>query len=416
MGRKAAEMSALQVSRLRKPGLHAVGGVDGLALQITPSGARSWILRATIGGKRRDMGLGGFPDVTLAGARESARVARQKIREGIDPIDEARAQRSALAASRAKDVTFEKCALDYIASKEPGWHGGKSSAQWRSSLTVHVFPKIGSLLVRHVGDSQVLDVLRPIWTTKTETATRIRGRIEKILDSATVSKLRDGPNPARWTGHLEHMLAEPAAVATEEHFAALSYRDLGSFIERLKDIEGNGARCLHFAILTAMRSGAVRGVSRSEVDFDHRLWIVPAERMKGPKGKRKEHRVPLSKAAIELLKAQPSIDGTNLFFPGDKNRPLSDATLMAVLKRMKVEATVHGFRSTFKDWAVEQTSYPNEMSELALAHTVGDKVEQAYRRADMFEKRLQMMEDWAAFCGRKWQPAKTGKVLPLKAA
>jgi integrase len=392
MGRKAKELGPLAVKNLKEPGLHFVGGVDGLALQIAPGGSRSWVLRAMMGGKRRDMGLGGYPDVTLAGAQQAARDARLRLREGVDPIEHSKAQKSALAASRARDVTFKKCALDYIASHEATW-STKSHDQWLNSLESHVFPRIGHLFVRDVGVPQVLEVLRPIWQEITETASRVRGRIERILDWAKVAQLRSGENPARWKGHLEVMLGAPTKVQASEHFKALHYSHVPAFMARLREEKGQGAKALEFAILTASRSTQARGATWAEVDLESAVWVIPKERMKA----KREHRVPLSSSAVDLLKLQARFDKTDLVFPSSDDRMISDATMNAVLKRMKVEAVPHGFRSSFKDWCTERTNYPREVSEMALAHAVGDKVEQAYRRGDLFDKRKQAMQDWDDF-------------------
>lgn len=412
MPRHVKDLTALEVKNLKKAGLHFVGEVAGLALQIAPGGSKSWVLRATMGNKRREMGLGGYPDVTLAGAREAARQARAKIKAGIDPIDDGKAARSALAASRAKDVTFEKCALDYIHMHEAKWKP-KSHSQWLSSLNKHVFPKIGKLMVRDVDTPQVLDVLKPIWNTLTETATRVRGRMEKILNWATVQKLRAGQNPAAWDGHLEAILPAPEKIAQEEHFAALPYKEVGSFMQRLRERPGQGARCLEFAILTCSRSTEARGARWSEINLDEAVWILPKERM----GKNnQEHRVPLSKEALALIRAQPVIDEIDFVFPGSRGGMVSDATLGAVLKRMKVPAVPHGFRSSFKDWATEMTEHRNDLSEMALSHKVGSKVEQAYRRGTMFQKRRLIMQDWADFCGREWDAKKDAVVIAMKEA
>ncbi len=393
MARKAEEMSALQVNRLRVPGLHSVGGVAGLALQIAPGGSRSWVLRAMVAGKRREMGLGGFPDVTLAAAREAARLARSKIKLGSDPIEDARTTRAALAASRAKQITLKACALDFIESQRKSW-GEKSYDQWLSSLEKHVFPTIGSLTVGDLDVSNVLAVLTPIWQNKTETASRVRGRIERILDYAKVGGLRAGENPARWKGHLALMLPAPSKIQDIEHFKAVPYAQMAAFMAKLRGQQGQGAAALTFAILTVARSGQARGATWSEIDMGQAMWVISKKRMKA----KKEHRVPLSKPALEILKAQPRIVGTDLIFPSSKGTPLSDATLLAVLKRMRVDAVPHGFRSTFKDWCSELTNYPREVSEMALAHAVGDKVEEAYRRGDLLSKRRLLMEDWAKFC------------------
>jgi integrase len=293
MGRKAVEMGALAVKNLSKPGLHFVGGVDGLALQITPSGARSWVFRAMMGGRRREMGLGSYPDVPLADAREKARAARSKVWEGVDPIEQKRAAKSALAATKALDMTFRDGAMQYMENHEKGW-SERSHAQWQSSLAAYVFPKIGGMLMRDIEKAHVLQILQPIWTKKTETASRIRGRIEKILAWATVSGMRSGPNPAEWRNQLQLSMAAPAKIRKIEHFKALPYSEMASFMKKLKAMEGQGARALEFTILTAARSGQTRGASWSEIDLERKVWTVPKERMKI----KREHRVPLSEAAI----------------------------------------------------------------------------------------------------------------------
>jgi integrase len=407
MGRKSKELQALAVSRINSPGLHSVGGVSGLALQVTSTGARSWILRVMVGGKRRDMGLGGFPDVTLAGAREAARAAREKIKSGIDPIEEGRAARNALSAARAIALTFEQCADAYISVKESEWANAKHASQWRNTLVTYAFPIIGKMLVRDVEQPHVLRILEPIWSTKTETASRLRGRIETILDWATVRGYRKGENPARWKGHLDMLLATPGKIAKIEHHAALPYDELGAFMVDLRKMEGIGARALEFAILTAARSGEVRGAAWGEIDLATRVWTIPAERMK----MKREHRAPLSDEAIAVLQAMPIIGGTDLIFPNSKGTALSDMTLTAVLRRMGREVTAHGFRSTFRDWTAERTSYPRDVCEMALAHAIGDKVEAAYRRGDLFEKRTRMMREWGKFCATV---ATTATVTPIK--
>lgn len=406
MPRKARELTALEVSRLTQPGFHFVGGVAGLALLVSNTGARSWVLRVMVGGKRRDMGLGGFPDVTLAGARTKAREARDKIDAGVDPILERSQLQSALRAAQVAALTFEQAAQKYIEAHEKGWKNAKHGQQWRNTLKTYAYPLIGPVLVRDIGTPQVKAVLEPIWHTKAETATRVRNRIELVLDWAIAHEYREGPNPARWRGHLDKMLPRRSKVAPTKHHEALPVADVGAFMVKLREQDGIGARALEFAILTAARSGEVRGATWDEIDLEAGVWTVPGERMKVGK----EHRVPLSKPAIRILKAQPHRKG--LVFPAPRSGDvLSDMTLSAVLRRMEVPAVPHGFRSTFRDWAAERTSYPNEMAELALAHTIGDKVEAAYRRGDMFEKRRRMMEDWAAFCVK---PEEKGAVIPMK--
>jgi integrase len=396
VGKKAKELAPITVSRLTKPGLHFVGVVAGLALQVLPTGGRTWILRVTVAGKRRDMGLGGYPDVTLSGAREAARVARAIIKDGRDPIAEARAAASALRASLAKDVTFEEAARSYLAAHEGGWRNAKHAQQWRNTLKSYVYPSIGGLLVRYVELAHILAVLEPIWTEKTETAKRLRGRIEQVLDWATARGYRDGLNPARWRGHLDKLLARPSKIAGVEHHVALPFAEMSGFMQRLGDAKGTGASALRFAILTAARSGEVRGATWAEIDLKAAVWTIPGKRMKMGR----EHRVPLSPTAIALLAALPRMVGTEFVFPAPRGGALSDMTLSAVVRRMKVAAVPHGFRSTFRDWASEQTNYPRDVAEMALAHAIGDKVEAAYRRGDLFEKRRGLMTDWATFCGR----------------
>jgi len=394
MARKAKELSALEVSRLFAPGRHSVGGVAGLALQVTDSGARSWVLRVMVGGKRREMGLGGFPDVTLAGAREAARVARAKIGEGIDPVADRLMKRSALASAVASAMTFKEAAEKYIAAHENGWKSAKHAAQWRTTLETYAFPIIGKIAVADVETAHVMRVLEPIWLTKTETASRLRGRIESVLDWATVRGFRKGDNPARWRGHIEHLLAARSAVQKTEHHAAMDYREVGAFMEQLRQQEGIGARALEFTILCASRSGEVRGATWAEMDLAAGVWTIPADRMKA----KREHRVPLPDEVLELLKALPRAEGSDLVFPSPRRKVLSDMTLTAVLRRMGYPVTAHGFRSSFRDWAGETTAYPREVIEHALAHQLKDKAEAAYARGSLFDKRRRLMADWAKFC------------------
>jgi len=408
MPKKAKELSAIEVSRLAAPGMHFVGGVAGLALQVLPSGGRTWVLRATIGTKRRDMGLGGFPDVTLARAREIARQKRELIAEGEDPIEARRVAQSRLRAEQVAAVTFEEAALAYIKAQEPGWRNAKHAQQWRNTLQTYAFPKLGRMLARDIELPHILAVLEPIWQEKTETATRVRSRMELVLDWATARGYRQGLNPARWRGHLDKLLPKPSKVSTVEHHPALPVSEMGAFMVRLREQHGAGARALEFAILTAARSGEVRGATWGEIDLRAGVWKIPAGRMKAGK----EHRVPLSQEAIRVLKGQPQGNGAALVFPAPRvDGPLSDMTLSAVLRRMGVKAVPHGFRSTFRDWASERTSYPGDMAEMALAHAINDKTEAAYRRGDMFEKRRQMMSDWARLCAR---PEPKGQVIPMK--
>ena len=394
MPRKAKELSPLEVRRLSRPGRWSVGGVDGLALQVTESGARSWVLRLSVGGRQREMGLGSFPSVPLAEAREKARAHRAMVDQGADPISERRAAKSAAAADRDSQQSFATVAAQYIAQHAKSWKNAKHGAQWASTLRTYAEPVIGSLLVRDVTTVHVIKVLEPIWTAKTETARRIRSRMELILDFAAARGLREGPNPARWRGNLDAALPKPGRIAKVRHHAAVAVDEIGAFMTCLRAQSGMGAKALEFAVLTAARSGEVRGAVWSELDLAAALWTVPAERMKSGR----EHRVPLSKPALTLLRDLPTGAPDDLVFPGLRG-PLSDMSLTAVLRRMKVDATAHGFRSTFRDWCSEHTNHSSEVAEMALAHAVGDKVEAAYRRGDLFEKRVHLMNDWATFLG-----------------
>jgi integrase len=352
------------------------------------------------------MGLGGFPDVTLAGAYDKARAARAKIDAGHDPILVRKQAASELIAAQATEVTFSKAATSYLDAHGDAWRNAKHRQQWVNTLDTYAAPVIGRMLVRDVNHTHILTILEPIWKTKTETATRVRGRIESVLDWATVRGHRKGDNPARWKGHLDKLLPAPGKITKVEHHTALPIDAVGLFVGELRKREGIAARALEFAILTAARSGEVRGMTWAEVDLEAGVWTVPATRMKAEK----EHRVPLSDQAKTLLMARTRIKDVSLVFPAPRGGMLSDMTQSAVLRRMKTPAVPHGFRSTFRDWAAERTNYPRDMAELALAHTLGDKVEAAYRRGDMLEKRRQMMQAWAEFCDL---PAKSGDVVAI---
>lgn len=417
MPKKVEELSALAVKNLKGAGLYAVGGVPGLHLQVTSTGAKTWILRFTAGVKpgtgkpwRRDLGLGGYPAVGLADARRKAQEAKDKLAQGIDPITEKREQRSTMLAARLAEITFEKAAQQYIEAKSGEWSNEKHGQQWTNTLTAYAFPVIGSLRVSDIERAHVLQVLEPLWfgdknaelekdrRPKIETGTRVRQRIESVLDWASVRGYRKGDNPARWEGYLDKVLPARGKVQKVQHHAALTIADLPDFISRLRQRNGIGAKALEFTILTAARSGEVRGATWDEIDLEARVWVVPAERMKA----KKEHRVPLSDTAIALLKGLHRLEGSNLVFPPPRGlNPLSDNTLTKVLKDMEVPVTAHGFRSTFRDWCSEHTEYPSEVAEMALAHTIGNAVEAAYRRGDLFDKRRAMMATWAAFCDGK---------------
>lgn len=401
MGKRQTELGALAVSQIRSRGIHFVGGVTGLALNVTKSGSRSWILRYQVGGKRRDKGLGGYPDVTLAAAKEAARAARARLAQGIDPIEDGRALRSKLIASQLFALTFSEAAKRYIDTHEATWRNIKHVQQWRNTIQTYAEPVIGKMLVRDIGQAEILKVLEPIWRTKTETASRLRGRLESVFDWAAARGYRTDSNPARWKGLLDTLLPAPGKISKTDHHRALPYARLPEFMQSLAGQQGIGARALEFTILTACRSGEVRGARWDEFDLDNAVWTIPARRMKAGK----EHRVPLSSAAMTIIKAQkesafcdyvfPSSHGSKAFESGGKQ--LSDMTLAAVLRRMGVSAVPHGFRSTFRDWCAERTDYPREVAEMALAHSIGNKVEAAYRRGDLFDKRKQLMQAWADY-------------------
>lgn len=394
MPKVAKELTALAVSKLRRPGLHAVGGAKGLGLKIMPSGSRAWVLRVMVGDKRREYGLGSFPTVTLASARERARSMLDQLFVGVDPAETKKQAKSALAAQRAKAVTFKTLAEQYIAQHEASWRNAKHAAQWTSTLTQYAFPVCGHMLAVDIDTATVLRVLEPIWLDKTETASRLRGRIEAVLDYSIAKGLRQGPNPARWKGNLALTLPAKRKVSPVEHFPAILVQDMPKFFKSLQEREGTAARALEFLILTAARSGEVRGAQWAEIDLTKKIWTVPAQRMKA----KREHRVPLSAQATKILKSLPSQEAGGLLFPGSKLKAkLSDMSLTAVMRRMQVSAVPHGMRASFRNWTAEETAYPNEVAEMALAHAVGNAVEAAYRRGDLLEKRRLMMQDWAKF-------------------
>ena len=343
--------------------------------------------------------------MTLAGAFEGARAALAQIKAGADPVSQRRDKRAIV------EWNFKKTAVAYIATHRAAWKSPKSAQQWENSLANYAYPLIGEKAVRDIGKADVLAVIDPIWTTKNETAGRVRNRIELVLEYAVQRNLRpEGPNPARWRGNLDAALPAAAKVAPVEHHAALPMDDMHAFMSRLRAADGMGALALEFVILTAARSGEVRGATWSEMDLRAGVWSLSAERMKADR----PHRVPLSESALQLLEALPRFEGTDLVFPGSTGKkPISDMTLTACLRRMKVNATAHGFRSTFRDWAAERTATPNEVAEMALAHAVGDATEAAYRRGDLFEKRRELMALWAKFID---SPPPAGNVRAIRTA
>jgi integrase len=391
---KRAGLTARSVATERKRGTHGDGG--GLYLQISRGGARSWIYRFQLAGTRRFMGLGSADLVGLAEAREVAHAARRLVAAGRDPIDARQSERAAAQLEAAKAMSFRECAERYIAAHRAGWRNAKHAAQWPSTLEAYAFPIMGALPVQTVDVGLIMQVLEPMWTTRTETASRVRRRIESVLDWAAARGFRPATdNPARWRGHLENLLPAPRKVARVEHHAALPYAEASVFMVELRQRGGTAARALEFVILTAARAGEVLGARWSEIDMAKRLWTIPAERMKAGK----EHRVPLSEAAFAIVKAMAAARSSEFVFGGGgAGRRLSHTALQQLLRRMRrSDVTTHGFRSTFRDWAAERTSYPAEVAEMALAHAVANAVEAAYRRGDMFQKRRQLADAWAKF-------------------
>jgi integrase len=393
-----------------EPGRWAVG--DGAYLQIAKVANRrtgAWVFRFTLNGKARHMGLGSVKLLSLAEARDRARQARQLLLDGIDPIEARNAARLAARAEAAKGITFKQCASRYIKTQEAGWRNPKHRAQWRATLETYAFPYFGDLSVAAVDTGLVLKAVEPIWAVKPETASRVRGRIEAVLDWAMAHEYRQGENPARWRGHLDKLLPARQKVRAVKHHAALPWTDLPEFMEDLRDREGIAARALEFAILTAARTGEVIGAVWDEFDLAERLWTIPGERMKAGK----PHRVPLNDCAVEILQPLPrEVGNPFVFLGGRKGRALSNMALLKTLERMgRGDLTTHGFRSTFRDWASETTGYQSEVVEMALAHVVASKTEAAYRRGDLFEKRRRLMADWATYCA---SPQRRGDVVPLR--
>lgn len=415
MPKLARELGPLDIKRLsygasKGNEMIAVGGVAGLYLQLTPTGGKTWVLRMIVGKRRRDIGLGGYPTVTLAQAREKAREARALVAAGVDPVEERKTAKARLIAAQRKGVTFKEAVDRALAAKLDGFKNEKHRSQWRSTLDNYAIPELGDLPVCEIDTAAVLRVLQPIWATKTETASRLRGRIEAVLSWATVSGHRSGDNPARWSGNLKELLPAASKMAKESNQPALQLDHAAIWFRDLRQRDGIPARALEFLALTATRSGEVRGARWDEIDLDRALWVIPAQRMK----MEREHRVPLTEAAVRLLRQLPHMPDVKLVFPSARGGALSDMTLSMLMKRQhaavvekgglgfpdrisKRPAVPHGLRSTFRDWVAERTEYPGEMAEVALAHKISNSVEAAYRRGDMIEKRRKMMGDWARF-------------------
>ena len=435
MPKIAKSLSSVEVNRIITPGWHAVGGVAGLLLQVREparEGAqitRSWILRVRVGDKRQPFGLGSYPQVSLAEAREQAKKLVADARQGVNPKDKKKSARSALLSAAARNKTFQECADAYMEAHSQDYSNDKHRKQWAATLETYAYPVIGKQLVSDITMRSVLDVLLQdtqsadktvgkLWHTKTETAKRLLGRIKTVLDFATVNEYRTGTNPAQWTGHLDTQLPSPKKLAGIKHHPAIPYGDMGDFMTRLRANDSMSAKALEFLILTGVRSGSVRLADRSEIDFTKKLWVIPAEHTKT----KQEHRVPLAPQAIKLLLSLPTVAGTTKLFPSTRGGALSDMALSQLMRGMRergelhVEAVPHGFRSTFRDWGAEQTSYPDEIRKAASGHTVGDSVQQAYQRTDLLEKRRRMMEDWGRFldCAKAKSHAKVSQLRSAK--
>ena len=397
MARTINRLSHRKVDTLKHPGMYGDGG--GLYLQVTEGAdgtpRKSWLFRYSVGGRERQMGLGPLSDVPLAEARDRALAAREIRRAGKDPIAEREAARAEASLASAKTMSFDDCATAYIAAHRAGWRNTKHASQWTNTIATYCSPVFGKLSVQLVDVGLVMKSIEPIWATKPETAGRVRGRVERILDWAKVRGYRDGENPARWRGHLDHLLPARGKVRRVQHHAALPYIEVAAFVTALRGRDAIAARALEFAILTAARTSEVLGARWSEVDLDARLWAIPAERMKAGR----EHRVPLADRAIEILKGMKASKKNDYIFYGDRRAALSNMSLLMLLRRMgRNDITIHGFRSTFRDWVAEQTDCPSAVAEMALAHSIGNAVEAAYRRGDMLDRRRPLMAQWENYC------------------
>jgi integrase len=394
--RSLNRLTSLKVARAKRPGMYADGG--SLYLRVAPGGSKQWIFRYTApSGRVRDMSLGAVHTFSLAEARERAADARKLRADGIEPINHKRARLAALRAADAKAMTFEQCARGFIKDNEAEWTSPKHRQEWEITLRKYVFPLLGSLPVEAIDTPLVLKVIKPMWERIPTTASRVVGRIHAVIGWATVHHYRHGDNPARWQGHLEHALPALSKVAKVKHHAALPYAQVGAFVAKLRKDSSVGARCLEFITLTAARLGEAINAEWDEIDLANRVWVVPSSRMKADR----EHRVPLSDAALAVLKVMQAIRQSDYVFPGTRQgRPVGENTPVRLAKQVAgSNITVHGLRSTFRDWASERTSFSREVAEMALAHAIPNAVEAAYRRGDLFEKRRKLMEAWAEFCG-----------------
>jgi integrase len=402
MARKSNRLSALVVTNIKEAGLYSDG--EGLYLQVTPAGVKSWLYRYMRKGIAKSMGLGPLHAVSLAKARIKKDVYKAQLFEGVDPFDTREEQQKALATGGEVTMTFRQCAEAYHTAHKDGWRNKKHADQWINTLKTHAFPELGLIAVEDVDVHRIMKVLEPIWRKKTETASRLRGRMEAVLDWARVRGYRTGENPARWKGHLDHLLLPRSKVNKVEHHAALPFDEIADFIVLLRKHERIAQLALEFTILVAARTSEVLNMTWQELSLDLKIWTVPASRMKA----NREHRVPLSNRAFEILKTMERCVENEFVFPGRKaGRPLSNMALLQILRRMdRGDLTVHGFRSTFRDWAAECTNHSREVAEMALAHIRQDKTEAAYARGDLFEKRRKLMEEWADYCNAAVQPSK----------
>lgn len=407
MARLVKKLTAKAVEAKKEPGYYGDGA--GLYLQVSRSGSKSWLFRFMLNGKAREMGLGSVLAVSLEEARAKARNCRALLDQKLDPIEARDAADRARRLERSREQTFDQCAASYIAAHKPSWKNPKHAQQWENTLKTYASPVFGSLPVQNVDDTHVYKVLEPLWATKTETATRLRSRIELVLDWAKARKYRTGENPARWRGHLDKLLPKRSKVQKVRNHPALPYPEVPAFMTALRARKGTAAKALEFIILTAARESEVTNAQWPEFDLEARAWTVPGARMKSGR----DHRVPLSEAALALLKGMQAERQNDFVFPGWKaERPITGAACLKVLRDMdRTDLTVHGFRSSFRDWAAESTNYPREVAEAALAHVVADKVEAAYRRGDLFEKRRRLMSGWARHCAAQ---AATATVTPIQ--
>lgn len=408
MAKTINQLTSRKVEHLKKKGWYADGA--GLYLKVKPSGAKSWAYRYQINGKQKWQGLGAVTKLNgLEAARKAAAVSRQLVKDKIDPIEHKNQQALEKELKAARTVTFKECAVQYIDSHKAGWKNAKHINQWSNTLETYAYPVIGDLPVSKVDTEHVLKVLEPIWFTKTETASRVRQRIERVLSWATVRKFRTGFNPALWRGHLDQVLPQRTKVQKPKHFSAINYREIPDYFSLVRKTETIASRALAFIVLTAVRSAEGRCVTYSELNLEEGVWTIPADRMKAGR----EHRIPLSDEAMEIIAEMEVFkrDADDYVFTGMKpGRPVSEAALRKLIKGTHPEITIHGFRSSFRDWAAEQTNYPREVAEAALAHSLKDKVEAAYRRTDLFEKRRLLMNSWEDYClyGKA-----TAKVVPI---